>query len=141
MVTTNAVEKDVSNFEFAVPCAGKVNVANVGEYGRDDAKHHTYTVTVTDGHTTHCTCPADKYHEGACKHRDGVESVPLVLYTASRTVETDGGVTTKHEERQKDTESRTDNETADYEPDCSEEIQAMWAPYSAEQTPVPEEDY
>lgn len=77
--TTNAEE----NFEFAsMPTAGKVNVAN---HSHDDgSKNHTYTVTVEDdGRTTHCTCPSDKYHEGACKHRVAVEETDGVLRPAN----------------------------------------------------------
>lgn len=115
MATTAATDEKASDvslaskrakweaFEYAVPCDGKVNIANVS-YGSENAKDHTYTVTVKSGTPTRCTCKADEYQPGPCKHRHAVNQQPAVLMAA----------------------------TSDYEPDTSEEIQAMWAPYSVE---------
>ena len=69
-------------FEFAVPCDGKVNVAN-HEHGAENVSDHCYTVTVEHGSASACTCPADEYHPGACKHRDAVEASAPVLAAAA----------------------------------------------------------
>ena len=82
-------------FAFAaVPDAGRVNVANLS-YGENEAADHTYTVSVDDrGHaTTSCTCPADTYHSGKCKHREAVEEDREVLAAAAPDVRTADGDT------------------------------------------------
>jgi len=92
-------------FEFRVPAQGVVRVENAS-YG-DESDEHVYVVEVgTDGDTTGCTCPADEYQAGRCKHRLVVENAgPVVLAasatdderdaaiddTASQAVATDGG--------------------------------------------------
>jgi hypothetical protein len=76
-------------FEMAVcPGVGKVNVVNKSY---NDDKNHTYTVTVRDGEATGCSCPADEYQPGACKHRVAVESRQPVMLAASTEIVTDGG--------------------------------------------------
>lgn len=61
-------------YEFtALPSAGKINVANLA-HDSENAKEHTYTVSMAAGDSVSCTCPSDKYHEGACKHRKAVEA-------------------------------------------------------------------
>lgn len=37
-----------------------------------DPAEHVYTVTITGGVPTACTCPADRYGDTACKHRIAV---------------------------------------------------------------------
>ena len=79
---------ETETFAFAaVPDAGRVNVAN---QSYDDVAAHTYTVSVDDrGHaTTSCTCPADTYQQGKCKHRDVVEEDREVLAAAAPDVRT-----------------------------------------------------
>ena len=54
----------------ACPGAHHVNVTNYS-YGVEAAKggEHTYTVAIgPDGLPTECTCPADEYQPGPCKH-------------------------------------------------------------------------
>ena len=75
-------------FAFApITDAGRVNVANLS-YGEEEAADHTYTVSVDDrGYaTTSCTCPADTYQPGKCKHREAVEENREVLAAAAPNV-------------------------------------------------------
>ena len=73
--STNAVATE-ENYEFAaIPRTGKVNVANHSH--DDEAKEHTYTVSMDDGRAVSCTCPSDKYHEEECKHREAVEEADV----------------------------------------------------------------
>ena len=54
----------------ACPSARHVNVTNYS-YGVQAARsgEHTYTVSIgRDGLPTGCTCPADEYQPGPCKH-------------------------------------------------------------------------
>jgi hypothetical protein len=54
----------------ACPGARHVNVTNYS-YGVQAARsgEHTYTVSIgPDGLPTECTCPADEYQPGPCKH-------------------------------------------------------------------------
>lgn len=73
--------------------AGRVNVRN-DSYGTE-AGEHIYNVRVANGEAVECTCPADEYQSGPCKHRLAVSDRPLVLSSASAsanaTVATDGG--------------------------------------------------
>ena len=74
--STNAIETE-EDYEFAaLPAEGKVNVAN---HRHDDEREHTYTVSMDDGRAVSCTCPSDKYHSGACKHRKAVEETAGAL--------------------------------------------------------------
>ena len=71
--------RDVAHFEFSVPSEGIAVVANTRH-----AEPTTYAVNVDpDGETTACSCPADEYHPGACKHRQAVESQPAVVLAAT----------------------------------------------------------
>lgn len=76
-------------FEFTLTPDG-VCVRN-GSHENPEA--HEYTVTVTDGVPTACTCPADARFEAACKHRVGVAIRDPILTAAKRNVATDGGTT------------------------------------------------
>jgi len=79
-------------FEFAVE-EGAVRVRNCSH---EDPSEHEYSVTVTDGRPTECTCPADEHYETACKHRVAVAIREPVLDAATvRAVATDGGTTTE----------------------------------------------
>lgn len=79
-------------FDYTVPGTGTVRVTNAS-YG-DDAADHTYDVTIQNGEAASCTCPADEYQEGPCKHRVAVSQTPAVLVAATPEVATDGGSTT-----------------------------------------------
>ena len=72
--------------------SGFVNVRN-DSHG-DDAGAHIYSVEVTDGEATGCSCP-HAIHRGAhCKHQVAVENSSIVLSSAqaaSQVVMTDGG--------------------------------------------------
>ena len=57
-------------FTFALDAPRLVRVTN-DSYG-EDAAEHSYRVNVEDGVPVACECPADTYHEGACKHRVAV---------------------------------------------------------------------
>ena len=92
----------------ACPGARHVNITNYS-HGVQAARsgEHTYTVSIAqDGLPTGCTCPADKYQPGPCKHavacaadrevldeamHDG--SAPSTDADANQPVATDGGVT------------------------------------------------
>jgi hypothetical protein len=80
-------------FTFEPRAGGDVVVTN-DSHG-DDGEEHTYTVHVTSGIPSDCTCPADEYHEGACKHRVAVALRPalcdVVDVGADQPVATDGG--------------------------------------------------
>lgn len=68
-------------FEFRVPAQGAVRVENAS-YG-DESGEHVYVVKTAGGETTECTCPADEYQPGKCKHRLAVEHTPPVLEAAT----------------------------------------------------------
>ena len=85
--TQESIEAEAETFAFAaIPDAGRVNVAT---QSYDDVAAHTYSVTVDDrGHaTTSCTCPADIYQPGKCKHRDAVEENREALAAAAPDVQ------------------------------------------------------
>lgn len=69
-------------FDFRVPCQGRVLVTN-RSYGDDEAENHQYVVTVANGDAVTCTCPADEYRPGPCKHRIAVEAQDAVMLAAS----------------------------------------------------------
>lgn len=76
--------KDAEHFAFSVPTAGIAVVENLKpDYVDDDPDEHTYAVNVESGRTVRCSCPADEYHDGPCKHRQAVESVRAVVLAAS----------------------------------------------------------
>ena len=65
----------------ACPGARHVNVTNYS-YGVQAARsgEHTYTVAIgPDGLPTECTCPADEYQPGPCKHAVAVAADREVL--------------------------------------------------------------
>jgi hypothetical protein len=68
-------------FEFRVPAQGVVRVEN-GSYG-DESDEHVYVVETDGDTTTGCTCPADEYQAGDCKHRVAVELNSVVLDAAA----------------------------------------------------------
>ena len=68
-------------FEFDLEAPGLVRVRN-GSYG-DEADEHTYRVTVENGVPVSCTCKADEYGSGACKHRVAIAIREPVLAAAS----------------------------------------------------------
>lgn len=61
------------------PGKGYVEVANES-HAEGDA--HTYRVDLQGGIPFACTCPADEYHAGACKHRVRVALSPAVIDAA-----------------------------------------------------------
>ena len=71
--------------EFRLGAPGAVRVENVS-YGEESGEH-VYVVTVEDGAAIGCTCPADEYQPGRCKHRHAVEANSAVLAAASARVE------------------------------------------------------
>lgn len=86
------------SFSFAVcPDREHVNVSN-HSHGDDDAKDHTYTVTVWTEPVS-CTCPDYKYRHRCCKHMRAVEANEPVMLAASTETEiaTDGGQTADEE--------------------------------------------
>ena len=71
---------DAAHFHYSVPSPGLAVVRNVRH---DDPEAHTYAVNVASGEAVQCSCPADEYHPGACKHRQAVEATPAVLLAAA----------------------------------------------------------
>ena len=72
---------DAEFFEFSVPSSGIAVVANVRH---DDPADHTYAVNVAEtGETAACSCPADEYQPGPCKHRQAVENTEAVVLAAT----------------------------------------------------------
>jgi hypothetical protein len=98
--TTTAKRAQWEAFDFELLEVGAVRVTNNSHADPDE---HTYTidVDVDTGRAVSCSCPADEYHDGPCKHRVAVENTPAVLAAASgvvdaaddpaRDVATDGG--------------------------------------------------
>lgn len=60
-----------------------------------EADDHTHAVTVTDGVPTACTCKADEFGDGACKHRVAVALAKPVL-EAANAVQTNKEEKTRH---------------------------------------------
>lgn len=75
--------------------SGRINVRN-DSYG-DDSGSHIYNVRVVENEPVECTCPADEYQSGPCKHRVAVSDRPIVLSSAQAASQslalTDGGTT------------------------------------------------
>ena len=91
MATKNADDKAVSTneysdrvqkraeyeaFEFSLGGPGHIKIRNCSHA---DPSDHTYIVHVEAGETTECTCPADQYRSGPCKHRVAVEANDALL--------------------------------------------------------------
>ena len=66
------------SFEFSLGGPGHVKIRNLS-YGEAEASEHTYIVQVKAGEAVRCTCPADEYHSGRCKHRLAVEANEAVM--------------------------------------------------------------
>jgi len=76
---SNRSIKDAEHFEFSVPASG---IAAVTNQRHDEPT--TYAVNVSEsGETSACSCPADEYQPGPCKHRQAVESEACVLLAAT----------------------------------------------------------
>ena len=69
------------SFAFTVPAANVVKVENQS-YG-DESAEHQYLVNVAAGAAVSCSCPADEYHPGKCKHCLAVENETAVMQAAS----------------------------------------------------------
>jgi len=70
------------SFEFSLGGPGHIKVRNLS-YGEAEASDHTYIVAVEAGESIECTCPADEYRSGRCKHRVAVESDDALLSAGS----------------------------------------------------------
>ena len=70
------------DLDFSLGAPGHVKVRNLS-YGEEEANDHTYLVAVENGETEYCTCPADEYQPGECKHRQAVESNEPVMLAAN----------------------------------------------------------
>ncbi|GGN26987.1 SWIM zinc finger family protein [Halarchaeum nitratireducens] len=101
-------------FEFDVPEPGTVRVRNAS-YGVD-ADEHTYDVTIQHGDAVACTCPADEYGNGPCKHRVAASTTSAVLAAATPEVAPDGGATTR-------TPPETESETDDSLPEITHHVE------------------
>jgi hypothetical protein len=79
-------------YRFTVCPNGFVNVENLS-YG-DESGDHIYSVEVSNGSATGCSCPHATYRDARCKHQIAVEQAPIVLSSASAsaspTVRADG---------------------------------------------------
>lgn len=77
-------------FAFRPLGEGRVEVEN-----QSHEESHTYVVRVVSGLPSTCECPADRYHEGACKHRVTLALRPAVIEAAEagqeKPVLADGG--------------------------------------------------
>ena len=97
MATTEANDESVStddysdrvakraqweSFEFSLGGPGHIKVAN-HSHGSENASDHTYIVAIEDREAVECTCPADEYRSGRCKHRVAVESDDALLSAGS----------------------------------------------------------
>ena len=67
-------------FEFSLGGPGHIKIRNCSHA---DPSDHTYIVAVENGETVDCTCPADEYRSGRCKHRVAVESNDALLSAGS----------------------------------------------------------
>ena len=67
-------------FEFSL---GGPNLIKVRNCSYHNPAEHTYIVRVENGETVECTCPADEYNVGRCKHRVAVESKDVLLSAGS----------------------------------------------------------
>jgi hypothetical protein len=85
-------------FEFRVPVPGRVRVENAS-YG-DESGEHVYVVSIQNGEAVSCSCPADEYRSGRCKHRHAVENQPAVLLAASASDRDESGGENESEGRE-----------------------------------------
>jgi len=77
-------EYEALEYELGAP--GHLKVRNLS-YGEDAAEDHTYIVAIEDREAVECTCPADEYRSGPCKHRVAIESDEVLLSAGSAGVE------------------------------------------------------
>ncbi|WP_332101220.1 SWIM zinc finger family protein [Halalkalicoccus salilacus] len=126
--TLSALEFDASTakraqyeaFDFELEVPGIVTVRNESHENGDE---HSYRVNVAGGVPVACECPADMYHDGACKHRVAVAIREPVLEAASEyerhqelEVVTDGGTPVERPMAYQDAqEQREDTRPADCE--------------------------
>ncbi|MFC7010001.1 SWIM zinc finger family protein [Halalkalicoccus salilacus] len=101
-------------FDFELTAPGLVTVRNESH---ENAAEHSYRVNVENSVPVACECPADMYHDGACKHRVAVAIREPVLEAATEyetdqepAVIPDGGTTT---ERTVPCEQRAESRPAD----------------------------
>jgi hypothetical protein len=73
-------------FEYELGGPGHLKVRNLS-YGEDAAEDHTYIVAIEDREAVDCTCPADEYRSGPCKHRVAIEGNEALLSAGSADVE------------------------------------------------------
>jgi hypothetical protein len=66
--------------EFSLGGPGHIKVRNCSHA---DPSDHTYIVAIEDREAVECTCPADEYNPGPCKHRVAVESDDALLSAGS----------------------------------------------------------
>lgn len=104
-------------FDMSVPASGTVVVENMS-YGAASGEH-THAVNVEDGVPVSCTCKADEWQAGACKHRVAVALREAVLAAAShestqgdadaepKTAIADGGVVVEDADADADAETET----------------------------------
>jgi hypothetical protein len=68
----------------ALECSlGGPNLIKVRNCSHADPSDHTYIVRVEAGESIECTCPADEYNPGPCKHRVAVEANEALLSAGS----------------------------------------------------------
>lgn len=79
-------------YRFTVCPNGFVNVENLS-YG-DESGDHIYSVEVSNGSVTGCSCPHATYRDARCKHQIAVEQAPLVITSASASANTSPVVAT-----------------------------------------------
>ena len=98
--TSTSKRAQYEAFDFELDAPGLVTVRNESH---ENADEHSYRVNVEGGVPVACECPADMYHEGACKYRVAVAIREPVLAAASEyereqelEVATDGGATIEH---------------------------------------------
>ncbi|MFH5799787.1 SWIM zinc finger family protein [Haladaptatus sp. CMAA 1911] len=87
------------SFEIATADESHTNVANQS-YGSDEAKDHTYTVTLDEDGAAECTCPHYTYRSAFCKHMAAVESA-IVVSTLDATDDNEKEISGPHVGRDK----------------------------------------
>lgn len=73
-------------YRFTVCPNGYVNVENLS-YG-DESGDHIYSVGVSGGSVTGCSCPHATYRGARCKHQIAVEEAPIVLSSTKASANT-----------------------------------------------------
>lgn len=95
-------------FEFSEPRTinGDRIVSNVQNHSHDDGEAHIYPVffdVAQDGlifgaHVAECGCPADEYHDGACKHREAASECAELLARVLSVTSADESDNADHEQ-------------------------------------------